>query len=122
MEEADRLADSIGILSAGKLRAWGTPLFLKNRFGAGYQISLQAVDGQGEALQDLVKEQMSGAEVVSSNAGNITVSMSTSRRSLIPRFFRQIEASRGLLKSWGLSNTTLEEVFLRLCSVDQEVN
>jgi ABC-type multidrug transport system ATPase subunit len=37
MEEADALGDNIGIMSAGRLRAMGTSLFLKNRFGSGYQ-------------------------------------------------------------------------------------
>lgn len=38
MEEADALGDTIGILSQGRLRAVGSSLFLKSRFGAGYQV------------------------------------------------------------------------------------
>eukprot|EP01062_Namystynia_karyoxenos_P077648 TRINITY_DN785_c0_g1_i9.p1 TRINITY_DN785_c0_g1~~TRINITY_DN785_c0_g1_i9.p1 ORF type:complete len:1700 (+),score=542.22 TRINITY_DN785_c0_g1_i9:971-6070(+) len=122
-EEADSLADSIAILHAGRLQAYGTPMFLKNHFGKGYQISLQAADGvEPETVEDYVREKLPGSEAVASSAGNIRVSVSTSRRALIPRFFRHIEESRGLVKSWGLSNTTLEEVFLRLCASSTEVN
>ena len=40
MEEADILADRIAIITEGKLRCIGTPLYLKNTFGEGYRISL----------------------------------------------------------------------------------
>ena len=36
MEEADALGDKVAILSRGSLRAVGSSLFLKRRFGAGY--------------------------------------------------------------------------------------
>ena len=40
MDEADLLGDRIAILSKGKLRAIGSSLFLKNRFGTGYHLDL----------------------------------------------------------------------------------
>ena len=40
MDEADTLADRIGILSEGKLRCCGRSLFLKNRYGAGYVLTM----------------------------------------------------------------------------------
>eukprot|EP00658_Telonema_sp_P-2_P043853 TRINITY_DN3172_c0_g1_i3.p1 TRINITY_DN3172_c0_g1~~TRINITY_DN3172_c0_g1_i3.p1 ORF type:complete len:865 (-),score=167.46 TRINITY_DN3172_c0_g1_i3:2-2596(-) len=40
MDEADVLGDRIAILSAGRLRAAGTPHFLKGRFGVGYTLTL----------------------------------------------------------------------------------
>jgi len=122
MEEADALADSIAILSAGKLRAWGGGLYLKNKYGGGYHVTLQSADGvEDTAVEDFVKEHLPGSKVVSSSAGNIGVSISSDRRFMVPRFFRKIEESQGLVKGWGLSNTTLEEVFLKLCK-SEEVN
>ncbi|KAG0048764.1 ATP-binding cassette sub- A member 2 [Gryganskiella cystojenkinii] len=41
MEEADALGDRIAILSQGKLQTLGSSLFLKNRFGLGYRLSLE---------------------------------------------------------------------------------
>ena len=35
LEEADALGDDVAILANGMLRAMGTPLFLKSRFGSG---------------------------------------------------------------------------------------
>ncbi|KAG0273839.1 hypothetical protein BGZ95_010352 [Linnemannia exigua] len=41
MEEADALGDRIAILSDGHLQTMGSSLFLKNRFGLGYRLSLE---------------------------------------------------------------------------------
>ena len=40
MEEADVLGDTIAIMAAGRLKAHGSSLFLKARYGRGYQIQL----------------------------------------------------------------------------------
>ena len=41
MDEADVLGDKIAIMSQGKLRCCGSSLFLKKRFGVGYQLSVE---------------------------------------------------------------------------------
>ena len=38
MEEADILADRIGIIAQGKMSCIGSSIFLKNRFGSGYSL------------------------------------------------------------------------------------
>jgi ATP-binding cassette, subfamily A (ABC1), member 3 len=40
MDEADILGDRIGIMTGGQLICLGSSLFLKNRFGVGYNITL----------------------------------------------------------------------------------
>ena len=40
MDEADVLGDRIAIISHGKLCAVGSSLFLKERFGTGYNLTL----------------------------------------------------------------------------------
>ncbi len=39
MDEADFLADRITIMGEGRLICAGTPVFLKNRFGVGYNLT-----------------------------------------------------------------------------------
>jgi len=41
MDEADILGDRIGIMSGGKMSVLGSSLFLKNKFGVGYHVSLE---------------------------------------------------------------------------------
>lgn len=44
MDEADILGDRKAVISRGKLRCAGTSLFLKNKFGIGYHLTL-VLDG-----------------------------------------------------------------------------
>lgn len=40
MDEADLLGDRIAIISHGKLKCCGSPLFLKGAYGDGYRLTL----------------------------------------------------------------------------------
>lgn len=40
MDEADILGDRIGIMAEGKVICLGSSLFLKNRFGVGYNLNM----------------------------------------------------------------------------------
>ena len=42
MEEADALGDEIAIMSNSRLRAIGSSLFLKARYGSGYEMKINA--------------------------------------------------------------------------------
>jgi len=64
MEEADALGDQVAIVAGGRLRANGTPLFLKSHYGAGYQISLLTDPARLGELRALVHEHLPGAEIV----------------------------------------------------------
>lgn len=48
MDEADLLGDRIAIISHGKLKCCGSPLFLKSTYGDGYKLTL--VKKQSESL------------------------------------------------------------------------
>ena len=48
MDEADVLGDRIAIIAQGKLRCCGSSLFLKNRFGSGYYLTLERADDEEE--------------------------------------------------------------------------
>ena len=54
MEEAEVLGDSVGILAHGRLRAYGSPIFLKNKFGSGYHVTVFSDDSKVEAIQRLI--------------------------------------------------------------------
>ena len=40
MDEADILGDRIGIMTQGKMTCLGSSMFLKNRFGVGYCMTI----------------------------------------------------------------------------------
>ena len=41
MDEADILGDRIGVMHEGKMTCIGSPMFLKNRFGVGYVMTIE---------------------------------------------------------------------------------
>lgn len=45
MQEADVLADRKAVLSHGSVQCCGSSLFLKNRFGVGYHLSVDTTQG-----------------------------------------------------------------------------
>ena len=66
MEEADVLADTITIIAKGRLRCFGSPLRLKNKFGSGYRISVSATptlssSGSSTQLDSLTRSGSSAA-------------------------------------------------------------
>lgn len=63
MEEADILADRIGIMARGKVRALGTSMRLKQRFGSGYQLSVAVGSGNNTSNGNIEGEENSGGHV-----------------------------------------------------------
>ena len=49
MDEADVLGDRICIMAEGKVQCCGSPLFLKNRFGVGYNLKMIKAPGMAAA-------------------------------------------------------------------------
>jgi hypothetical protein len=119
MEEADVLADTIAIMANGVLKAAGTSLFLKNRYGRGYQLRLISSPEDSMATETLVEKHLSGAEFLATSAGNLNVSLGRHLGPRVARFFRELESGElaQLVTEWEISNTTLEQVFLRLCGL-----
>ena len=50
MEEAENLSTKLGIMVKGKIKCFGTPSHIKEKFGSGYEIELN-ID-----LQDIIKD------------------------------------------------------------------
>ena len=122
MEEADALSDEIAILSGGKLRALGSSLFLKNRYGVGFNIALMCDETAMDQVDQMVRTKLPGAEQMANAAGYLVFSVPRRALHLIPNFFEHVENEAATTPAgqtptvyeWGISNANLEEVFLRL--------
>lgn len=62
MDEADIVADRIGVLVRGRMRCVGTSLELKQRYGAGYRVSLVGEKGGAARVKHLVQQRLAGAQ------------------------------------------------------------
>eukprot|EP01129_Flabellula_baltica_P012243 TRINITY_DN54_c1_g1_i1.p1 TRINITY_DN54_c1_g1~~TRINITY_DN54_c1_g1_i1.p1 ORF type:complete len:873 (+),score=187.37 TRINITY_DN54_c1_g1_i1:72-2690(+) len=122
MEEAEALCDRLGIFIAGRLSTLGSPADLKTRYGKGYKLTIttkyKAVNGAKKFLQEHIPE----AEPISlpiAGTQNFSIPRGASK---ISEIFDLIENNREELKilDWGITNSTLEEVFLYI--VDKEQN
>ena len=60
MEEADYLADQIGIMVNGSLQVVGTSLELKQQFGDEYKIQLICSPDKSQTLSELVEQYLPG--------------------------------------------------------------
>lgn len=98
MDEADALGDTIAILDGGKLRAFGTSLFLKRTYGKGHTVTLLSEPDGADRVAGIVKETMPSAEILSSVAGNTSVSLPRAAMKGLPRLFKAAMAEDGLVK------------------------
>ncbi|ORY36002.1 P-loop containing nucleoside triphosphate hydrolase protein [Rhizoclosmatium globosum] len=113
MEEADVLGDRIAIMAHGQLCAIGNSISLKNKFGAGYRISV--ITSNPEAMKAKVASSVPNANLEDDSAGALIYQFPISSTPSIPSFVKWLEENKeGMVKSWGISQTTLEEVFLKL--------
>jgi len=117
MDEADILGDRIGIMSTGKLKCCGSSLFLKKRFGTGYNLTMvKTSSANSQEINRFVSSQIPSAVLASDVSGEISYQFPTETVSQFSTFFRELDKhmkSLGVL-SYGISITTLEEVFLNL--------
>lgn len=124
MEEADTLGDKIAIMAMGRLRAVGTSLHLKNRFGVGYHINLIVENERVEEAKQRTQKLLPDIVLDTETAGNLSYSLPRAKIDDVSQFFRfvesELQSSEGekLIKDWGISQTTMEEVFLRITHGD----
>ena len=73
MDEADILGSRIGIMSSGKIVCLGTSLFLKNRYGAGYKLTLVKKDKEIDvgALQKHIENKLGKITLLSDISSEI---------------------------------------------------
>jgi ABC-type multidrug transport system ATPase subunit len=122
MEEADALGDRIGVMSHGKLKCIGTSLHLKNKFGLGYRLNLTCSPENQETLKECVNRMLPGCELIAETGVNFVFGVQTKNLPQLVPFFKFIEenstSDHFFIKDWGLSQTTLEEVFLKVTKED----
>lgn len=75
----------------------------------------------------MLKKSLPGSQFVGDSETTGYVSVTVSRRDVynLPRFFAWLESSPdaiAMVREWGVSNTTLEQVFLMLCKSSTDVN
>lgn len=117
MDEADILGDQIFIMAGGKLQTAGSPLFLKGVFGCGYTLHcVKASQSQDSSIiSSLVFNYIPEATIVSNVGTEQTFRLPFSSSIMFSKLFNEFDAIKdSAIIEYGISVTTLEEVFLRV--------
>lgn len=131
--EAEMIADKVVILALGRTRGIGTLQHMKNRYGNGFTV--QAITDKPEELKEKVLNMLPGSEIESEAHGSIAFSLPQMVSPQLLHFFSFLEEqtslaklandtiskSQILLKDFDLSQTSLEQIFLRLTHGGKQV-
>ncbi|ESQ29594.1 hypothetical protein EUTSA_v10023276mg [Eutrema salsugineum] len=120
MEEAEFLCDRLGIFVDGGLQCIGNSKELKSRYGGSYVFTMTTSSKHEEEVERLV-------ETVSPNAKKIYHLAGTQKFELpkqevrISEVFRAVEKAKSnfTVFAWGLADTTLEDVFIKVARTAQ---
>ncbi|KAK7486553.1 hypothetical protein BaRGS_00022219, partial [Batillaria attramentaria] len=115
MDEADLLGDRIAIMAEGVVKCCGTSMFLKKLYGAGYHlIIVKGPNCDVDAVTATVRGEISAAELEAEVGAELSYLLPEDQVSKFPKLFEMIESHEKKLglTSFGVSATTMEEVFL----------
>lgn len=123
MEEAEHLCDRLGIFVDGSLQCIGNPKELKARYGGSYVFTMTTSVNHEEEVENMVRK-------LSPNANKIYQISGTQKYELpkheirIVDVFQAVETakSRFTVHAWGLADTTLEDVFIKVARGAQAFN
>lgn len=128
MEEAEALSDKIAIMVNGKLKCIGDTLHLKHKYGAGYNLSAICDPKRTEELKSIVSKHISKSTVIVENAGSVVFNVSAECTKELGELLKIIEelsdenlGETKLIRDWGISSCTLEEVYLRVTRDDDVI-
>lgn len=109
-------------MKEGKVHASGSPLFLKDRFGLGYNLTVVIEPDVGgkeypiENLQSFLQQYVPECKVTRVFGKEVTFRLPKGYESTFPAAFKALEADRCKygVGAFGVENSSLEEVFLLL--------
>ena len=117
MDEADILGDRISIMAEGKVQCTGSSLFLKNRFGVGYNLVIAKKSRDPAPQVDkFIMEKIDNVKKMQEVSSEISYQLPTSSSKQFKQFFQEFDENLDNLgiRSYGVGITTLEEVFLKI--------
>lgn len=127
---ADILGDRIAIMAEGRLRCFGSSLFLKNTYGVGYQLTIEkqplsarkttheedsedpvSID---DKVEDIVIGSVEDASLLTNVGTEMSFQLPLAASSSFTPMFQQLDVlvENGAIVTYGVGITTLDEVFL----------
>ncbi|CAN8278112.1 unnamed protein product [Cochlearia groenlandica] len=123
MEEAEFLCDRLGIFVNGKLQCIGNPKELKGRYGGTYVLTMTTSLEHEKDVEILVQNVSRKAKKIYHLAGTQKFEIPKDEVR-VSQVFDAVEKakSRFHVVAWGLADTTLEDVFIKVAGDSQAFN
>ena len=117
MDEADLLGHRVTIINRGSIYCSGSPLFLKSRLGVGYTLTVATDHGISHtSIEASVRSFVTDMEVISAKGGELSLRLPMHAVAHFAPLMLHLENNGPELgiRSFSISVTTLEEVFLAI--------
>lgn len=120
LEEAETLADRVGVMSEGRLRCIGPGDELKRRLGGGHRLSVSVGKNMMEQLHKEVQGVVPGVRVESEVGGYVEYVLPSGFG--VGEVLKLMEGGRERLaiRDWAVGEGSLEDVFLRVTKEGRE--
>ncbi|KAK8993906.1 hypothetical protein V6N11_008120 [Hibiscus sabdariffa] len=115
MEEAEVLCDRLGIFVDGSLQCIGNAKELKGRYAESYIFTITTSSNHEEEVENMVHHLSPNANKIYQISGTQKFEM-PKQEVRIADVFQSVESakSRCTVFAWGLADTTLEDVFVKV--------
>ncbi|KAK1608101.1 hypothetical protein QYE76_031774 [Lolium multiflorum] len=115
MEEAEELCDRVGIFVSGNFHCLGTPNELKARYGGTRVLTITTAVEHEEEVARLITELSPSATKIYGMSGTQKFEL-PKREVRLEGVFGAVAVARGRfpVQGWGVTDTTLEDVFIRV--------
>uniref|UniRef100_A0ACD5ZUL1 Uncharacterized protein n=1 Tax=Avena sativa TaxID=4498 RepID=A0ACD5ZUL1_AVESA len=123
MEEAEVLCDRLGIFVGGGFQCIGNPKELKGRYGGTYVFTMTTSSEHEQEVEQLVRRLSPSANRIYHISGTQKFEL-PKQEVKIADVFHEVEnaKSRFSIHAWGLADTTLEDVFIKVANGAQAFN
>ncbi|CAD5325146.1 unnamed protein product [Arabidopsis thaliana] len=123
MEEAEFLCDRLGIFVDGRLQCVGNPKELKARYGGSYVLTMTTSSEHEKDVEMLIQDVSPNAKKIYHIAGTQKFEIPKDEVR-IAELFQAVEKAKGNFRvfAWGLADTTLEDVFIKVARTAQASN
>ncbi|XP_077990027.1 phospholipid-transporting ATPase ABCA3-like [Glandiceps talaboti] len=124
MDEADLLGDRIAIMANGELICSGSSLFLKNKYGVGYHMTLvKTSTSDTEMVDKFITSYVPDAKCTSNVGSELSYTLPKESTGQFKDMFEELESKMADfgINSYGVSVTTMEEVFMKVGEMAEEI-
>ncbi|PNX74287.1 ABC transporter A family member 7-like protein [Trifolium pratense] len=115
MEEAEALCDRLGIFVDGSLQCIGNPKELKARYGGTYVFTMTTSSDHEKGVENMVRKLTPNANKIYHLSGTQKFEL-PKEEVKIANVFQAVEVAKRnfTVFAWGLADTTLEDVFIKV--------